>query len=39
MDAPLSIMKVEPEIRARAVHCNITENKSEIAGIINILVV
>ena len=38
MDAPLSIMKVEPDMRANAVHCSITENRSEIAGIIKILV-
>lgn len=36
--APLSIMKVEPDIRAKAVHCNITENKSDKAGIMNIFV-
>lgn len=38
MLAPFSIMNVEPDIRASAVHWSITENKSEIAGIMNIFV-
>lgn len=38
MLAPFNIMKVEPEINANAVHCSITEKRSDKAGIINILV-
>ena len=36
--APFSIMKVDPEISARALHCIITVIKSEMAGIMKIFV-
>lgn len=36
MLAPFSIIKVEPDIIANAEHCIMTENKSDIAGMINI---
>lgn len=37
MLAPFSIIKVEPDIRARAVHCSMTQNKSLNAGMMNIV--
>ena len=38
MLAPLSIMKVDPDINASALHWSMTENRSESAGMMKMVV-
>lgn len=35
IEAPLNIMYVDPEIKAKAIYCSIDENASEHAGMMN----